>query len=159
MRLLTKQKKHSECKHENYLQISMVDSLTMAIFHTINKLLEVSPRFSFTKTFLMSYFIKQFTTSNVLQNYIYLSLARQNLMESNNMRMPNKFHNRYLHLNLIDHFVLDDGVAIEYFHGDTLAGFGVLCELDLGVCSFTDGSPDFILTYSPDNHLSATSLI
>lgn len=33
-----------------HLQISMINSLTMTIIHTINELLEVSTRLSFTKS-------------------------------------------------------------------------------------------------------------
>jgi Leucine-rich repeat (LRR) protein len=39
---------------KEHLQVSMVDSLAVAITHTINKLLEVSPGFGFTKTSMMN---------------------------------------------------------------------------------------------------------
>lgn len=48
--------------------------------------------------------------------------------------------------------MLDDGAPIEDFHGDALAGLGVLSEFDLGEGAFADGPPDFILAYFSDYH-------
>lgn len=56
--------------------------------------------------------------------------------------------------NLVDHLVLDDGAAIENFHGNTLTGLRVLRELHLSKCSFSYRPPYFILAYFPHHHFS-----
>ena len=56
--------------------------------------------------------------------------------------------------DLVDHLVLEDGGAIENFHGDTLTSLRVLSELDLREGSFSDRPPHFVLPYLPHHHLS-----
>lgn len=54
--------------------------------------------------------------------------------------------------NLVDHLVLEDGAAIEHFHGDTLTSLSILCELNLSKGSFTDRPPNLILADFPHHH-------
>lgn len=56
--------------------------------------------------------------------------------------------------NLVDHLVLDNGTAIEDFHGDALTGLRVLSKLNLRKCSLANRPPDLVLPYFPHHHLS-----
>lgn len=59
---------------------------------------------------------------------------------------------------LVDHFVLEDGGTVENLHGDALASFSVLSELDLREGSFTNGPSNLILAHFPQHHAFSSSL-
>uniref|UniRef100_A0A7C9AZ27 Uncharacterized protein n=1 Tax=Opuntia streptacantha TaxID=393608 RepID=A0A7C9AZ27_OPUST len=99
-------------------------------------------------------FIEQFTTCNVFQYDIDLGTTCQNLMQANNMWMPDKLHYGYLPFNLLNHLMLDDGASIENFHGNTLTSLCVLSKFDLGISSFPNRPPYLILAHFPHHHLS-----
>ena len=62
-------------------------------------------------------------------------------------------------INLVDHLVLDNSIAIEDFHGDALTGLRVLSELNLRKCSLANRPPDLVLPYFPHHHLSFPQMI
>uniref|UniRef100_A0A2P2LRQ8 Non-specific serine/threonine protein kinase n=1 Tax=Rhizophora mucronata TaxID=61149 RepID=A0A2P2LRQ8_RHIMU len=69
-------------------------------------------------------------------------------MQPNYVRMSDNFHDGYLSLDLINHFVLENGGFGQNFHGHTLTSLCVPCKLDLRKGPFPDGPAELVLPYS-----------
>lgn len=77
--------------------------------------------------------------------------CRQHFYNKHDTQLSQK-HDVRPYANLVNHFVFEDSLFVQNFHGYAFSSFCVLSEFDFGECPFSNCTPHFIFSYLPYHH-------